>query len=63
MVQLIYDSFALLRKKNQEPVFVFWDSKCLNYGQNWEKGFLHALVSSKVIILLISMKVRFGTIF
>lgn len=55
---MIYSLFAQHRKKSGDPVFVFWDYKCLNYGQNWEKGFLKALLSSKLIILLISMKVK-----
>jgi hypothetical protein len=57
MVQLFYESFAGLRKKTGEPVFVFWDYNCLNFGQNWEQGFLNALVNSRAIVLLISMKV------
>src|ERR1700677_1565319 len=57
MVQVLYESFANLRKQSGDPVFVFWDFKCLNLGQNWEQGFLNALKNSRVIVLLISMKV------
>ncbi len=39
------------------PVFCFWDRQCLCDGQDWEKGFLHGLQNSDVIILLISTEV------
>ena len=57
MVQLLYDQFAKQRKTSGDPVYVFWDSKCLNFGQNWEQGFLQALKNSRLIVLLVSMKV------
>jgi len=60
MVQMLYESFANLRKQSGDPVFVFWDFKCLNFGQNWEQGFLNALKNSRVIVLLVSMKALEG---
>ncbi len=30
---------------------------CLNIGQNWESSFVQALINSRIIILLISLKV------
>ncbi len=57
MVQVIYDKLAVKKKKSGIPIFVFWDRKCLNFGQDWEKGFLNGLIKSQVIVLLISTKV------
>lgn len=56
-MQQLYESLAKRRKSNGNPVFIFWDKKCLNYGQNWESGFLHGLNTSKCIILLLSIEV------
>ena len=42
---------------NGEDIFIFWDRKCLNYGQNWEEGFIHGISHSTAIILIISEKV------
>lgn len=57
VVQVIYENLARQFKKNGTAVLSFWDRQCLNYGQDWEEGFLEALQSSNVIILLISLKV------
>jgi len=57
LVELVYTKIARQKKGNGDPVYVFWDKKCLNYGRDFQKGFLHGLTSSNVIILLISMKV------
>lgn len=57
LVEVIYLKLAATKKPDGQSVFVFWDKKCLNYGQNWENGFLHGLQSAKVILLLLSMKV------
>lgn len=55
-MQALYERLACCLTKNGSPVYVFWDQKCLNYGQNWEAGFLFGIQNSRVIILLISMK-------
>lgn len=57
IVQLIYSGLAVKRTSFGNPIFVFLDKHCLNYGQNWEAGFLHGLKFAKVIILLMSNKV------
>jgi hypothetical protein len=59
MVQMIFEKLATTRQKNRTSTFTFWDKKCLNYGQDWEKGFLCGLQNSQVIILLISNEVCF----
>jgi len=56
-VQLLYEKLAVRKTKEGKSLFVFWDKKCLNYGQDWEIGFMNGLVNSQVIILLISNKV------
>ena len=56
LVELVYQRLAPT-KLDAEDIFVFWDKKCLNYGQDWEKEFLNALITSTAIILLISNKV------
>lgn len=57
IVQVIYDLLAVKKTKTGYPLFVFWDKKCLNFGMNWESGFLTGLQTAKVVILLISNKV------
>lgn len=57
VVQQVYETLATTKKANGDSVFVFWDKQCLNYGQNWEAGFLNGLRNATVIVLLISMKV------
>ena len=54
VVEEIYKVLACAKLKHGTSVHVFWDSKCLNYGQNWEKGFLGWLQRSRVIVLFIS---------
>jgi len=53
-VELIYRHLATQKLHNGGSVFVFYDRLCLNDGQDWEKGFIHGLTSSTVIILIIS---------
>ena len=48
------------KKHSVGPVTVFWDYKCLNYGQNWERSFFQALTSARVVVLLVSKEVRGG---
>lgn len=57
-MQVLYDNLACKRRDNGGPVYVFWDQKCLNYGQNWEAGFLNGLANSTVLVLLLSQKVN-----
>lgn len=54
---MMYDILAVKKSKTGLPFYVFWDKKCLNFGMNWESGFLAGLRTAKVIILLISGKV------
>lgn len=58
VVQVIYDLLAVQKTKSGLPMFVFWDQKCLNFGKNWESGFLSGLKTAKVIVLLITNKVN-----
>lgn len=62
IVEMVYERLAVVRGKDHKSLFVFWDRKCLNYGQDWEKGFLNGLLNSQVIVLLISTKVQYRTI-
>lgn len=57
LVQLIYQKLAVRKQQDGTPVFVYMDKQCLNYGQNWQDGFINGLKSSQIIILLISTKV------
>jgi hypothetical protein len=57
-VEIVYEHIAFLKKYNTEPVLAFWDKKCLNFGRNWEEGFLIGLLNAKVVILLVSEKVH-----
>ena len=57
MVEIVYEHIAYQKKCNTEAVLAFWDKKCLNFGRNWEKGFLTGLLSAQVVILLVSEKV------
>ena len=45
------------KTKTGNPIFVFWDKKCLNDGYNWEQGFACGLRNSQIILLLISNQV------
>lgn len=60
IVQQFYESMAVLKTANGQPVFAFWDKECLNDGQNWEQGFLRGLTKSYMIVLLVSIKVSFN---
>lgn len=57
MVQQVYDHLSRERTMTGDPVFLFWDQKCLNYGMNWEQGFLAGLTNAAIIVLLISLPV------
>lgn len=54
---MLYSELAVKKSSARTSLFVFWDKKCLNYGQNWEDGFLEGIQSSKVVILLMSDQV------
>lgn len=54
---MLYKKLAVMKQSNSSDVFVFLDKHCLNYGQNWQDGFLTGLKSARVIILLMSNKV------
>ena len=54
VVEVMYTALACAKLKHDTTAQVFWDSKCLNYGQDWEMGFLGWLKMSKVIVLFIS---------
>lgn len=54
---MLYKKLAVKKQLNGGDIFVFLDKQCLNYGQNWEVGFLNGLKYSTVIILLMSNKV------
>ncbi len=54
---MVYEKLAVQRNKGK-LLYTFWDKKCLCYGQDWEHGFLQGLMSAKVIVLLMSRKVR-----
>lgn len=54
---MLYKKLAVRKQQNGQDVFVYLDKHCLNYGQNWQAGFLNGLKSSKVIILLMSNQV------
>ena len=56
-MEIVYERIAYMKKSNTQPVIAFWDKKCLNFGKNWERGFLIGLLNAKVVILLISEKV------
>lgn len=58
---MLYDKLAVGRGNDRKPLFIFWDKKCLSYGQDWEQGFLNGLLTSQVIVLLISSKVQAPT--
>jgi hypothetical protein len=62
IVQMMFEKLAIKKKKTGMPLFVFWDKKCLNYGQDWESGFLNGLKHSQVIVLLMSNKALEGII-
>lgn len=54
---LLYNRLAVQKQHDDSDVFVYLDTRCLNYGQNWQDGFVNGLRFSKVIVLLISDKV------
>ncbi len=57
MVQVVYEELARQHKKDNSACLAYLDRQCLNYGQNWEDGFIHGLTTSRVIVLLVSFKV------
>jgi hypothetical protein len=46
---MVYEKMAVQQGSDRQPLYSFWDKKCLNFGQNWETGFLNALLKSRVI--------------
>jgi hypothetical protein len=56
-IKHLYNFLAVQKTKTGKPLSVFWDVKCLNDGQNWEKGFIHGLQHSQVIVPLVSHSV------
>jgi len=60
IVQMIYERLAVKKKKTGIPIFVYWDKKCLNFGQDWESGFMNGLKMSQLIVLLVSTKTLEG---
>ena len=57
MVQKVYDLVAIKKNRKGQAIITFLDKYCLNYGQDWEKGFLDGLLGSGIILLLISVQV------
>lgn len=57
---MLYEKLAVQKTKRGSPIFVFLDSKCLNDGKNWEHGFMKALQTAQVIVLLLSNQVLKG---
>lgn len=60
VIQVLYDSLSCKKRENGESIFVFWDQECLNFGQDWQRGFLLGFVNTKVIVLLISAQVLYN---
>jgi hypothetical protein len=58
MAEIIYNALAVKRGKDSLPLYVFWDKQCLNYGQNWEEGFVNGLMNATAIVLLVSNQVH-----
>ena len=46
-----------MKLNGDEDIFIFWDKKCLNDGQDSEVGFMNGILHSTAIILIISEKV------
>lgn len=57
IIQEIYEILSCQKTSTGDNVFVYWDKMCLNYGQNWQDGFLFGMQNAKVIVLLISVQV------
>jgi hypothetical protein len=57
LVQMVYEKMAVQRGSDGQPVYSFWEMKCLHFGQDWETGSFNGLLHSRVIVLLISNKV------
>jgi hypothetical protein len=57
MSEKVYKTLAVQKTKEGIEIYTYFDKYCLNYGQNWEKGFIHGLTNSKLIALLVSNKV------
>ncbi len=51
------------QKYEGNPIFVFWDKKCLCFGEDWELGFMRGVVYSKVFVFLLSNKVCFNVVY
>ncbi len=58
LVQKFYDLLAVAKTPILgNPTYVYLDKKCLNYGQNWQDGFINGLKNSQVVVLIISKTV------
>lgn len=57
LVSIIYNMLAVRKQQDGSDVFVYLDRHCLNYGQNWQDGFMNGLKFSQAVILLISNQV------
>lgn len=57
VIEMLYKILAVQKRKDGNPLFVFWDKQCLNDGQNWEMGFMNGLQKSQAIVLLMSNSV------
>ena len=56
--ELLFQKLDAIKRANNTEVSVFWHKKCLNADQVWKTSLLHFLLNSKVILLVISEKVR-----
>lgn len=56
VVEHIYESLSNQKQDNGDSVIVYWDKQCLDFGYNWEAGFMQGIMNACVIILLISNK-------
>jgi hypothetical protein len=57
MSEKVYKTLAVQKSKEGTEIYTYLDKHCLNYGQNWEKDFIHRLINLKLIALLVSNKV------
>jgi len=62
LAELLYNKLNAKKKPNGKTAVPFLDSKCLNFGQSWEDGFLYGAVSSKVHMIMLSEKALEGLV-
>ena len=53
-VEALYAAFQDADAGSGRKPVVFWDSKCLNDGEDWRAGFVSGLMRSSVVVLLVS---------